>query len=109
MVTTREHPETRSSDILEFTSDQEDSYDEVIKQYANVGNIKELHEKLRKVPNSYPAFVGGIIRYAATDKSRKEKVLAYMNEHPDAKASEITKFVMDQDDFHEAARSTRRE
>ena len=73
-----------------------------------VGNLEELHEKLRNVPESYPAFVSGIIRYAATDRTRKEKVLAYMNEHPNALTSDITKFVMEQDDFHEVARLTRK-
>lgn len=36
-----------------------------------VGNLKELHEKLRNVSDSYPALVGGIIRYAATAKSTR--------------------------------------
>lgn len=102
------NPEALSPDILEFISDQEDFCDYVTEQYVKVGNLKELHEKLRNVPESYPAFVGGIIRYAATDRTRKEKVLAYMNEHPNALTSDITKFVMEQDDFHEAARSTRK-
>ena len=121
------HPEALSSEILEFISDQDDfyddaalakeiegleteeeSYEKVLEQYVKVGNLKELHERLRNVPDSYTAFVGGIIRYASTARERKEKVLAFMNEHPDARTSDITKFVMDQDDFHEAARSTRK-
>lgn len=99
-----ENPEALSADILEFISDQDDFYDEMWAQYVKVGNLKELHEKLRNVPESYPAFVGGIIRYAATDRTRKEKVLAYMNENPNARPSDITKFVMEQDDFHEASK-----
>lgn len=86
-----------------------ESYEDAIKQYVKVGNLNILYEKLHNVPESYPAFVGGIIRYAATDRTRKEKVMAYMNENPNARTSDIAKFVMDQDDFHEAARSTRRE
>lgn len=99
-----ENPEALSADILEFISDQDDFYDEMWEQYVKVGNLKELHEKLRNVPDSYQAFVSGIIRYAATDRTRKEKVLAYMNETPNARISDITKFVMEQDDFHETSK-----
>ena len=99
-----DHPEALSSDILEFISDQEDYYDDMWAQYVKVGNLKDLHEKLRNVPDSYQAFVSGIIRYAATDRTRKEKVLAYMNENPNARISDITKFVKEQDDFHEASK-----
>lgn len=99
-----ENPEALSADILEFISDQDDFYDEMWAQYVKVGNLKELHEKLRNVPDSYQAFVSGIIRYAATDRTRKEKVLAYMNETPNARISDITKFVKEQDDFHGASK-----
>ena len=78
-------------------------------QYAKSGNIRELHEKLRDIPGSCPAFVGEVIRYAATDKSRKDKVLKFMREHPDAKPADVSKFVREQDDFHEAAKFALRE
>lgn len=91
---------------IEFLN-EEDFYDDVLVSYIKVGNIRELHEKLRNVPDSYPEFASGMIRYAATDRTRKEKVLSYMNKHPAAKASEISKFVMCQNDFYEAAKSIR--
>lgn len=93
---------------MEFIPEPDDFYEEMLKKLAEVGNLKELHEKLRNVPNSYSAFVGGIMRYASTGRVRKEKVLKYMNEHPNSKTSDIIKFVMEQDDFHEAAQSTRK-
>lgn len=88
--------------------DNRDSYYRVIDRFTKIVNVKELHEKSRAIPNAYPGFVIGIIRYASTDESRKDKILEYLKSNPSASASDVAKFVMEQDDFHEAAESTRK-
>lgn len=78
----------------------------MLDKYHMIGNMKELHEKLRSVPDSYDGFISGILRYASTSQPRKEKIMEYLEQNPQATSSQITKYVIEQPDFHDAAKQT---
>ena len=69
-------------------------------------NELTLSERLKKVSDSYKDFVLGILRYADTSLEREKKIIKYLNENPDATSSQIVKFVIEQPDFHDAAKQT---
>ena len=83
-----------------------DSYYRALERFFNVVNVKELLDKLRAVPNTYPEFVSSVIRYASTEESRRDKVLEFLSANPDASVSDIAEFVKSREDFHEAIKST---
>ena len=65
--------------------------------------MEELRNRLNKVEDSYFDFVSAMIRYAEKKPERLNKLLNFIESNPDAKSSEIIRFVSDQDDFYEDA------
>lgn len=55
--------------------------------------MDELLNKLNNVPDSYAGFVMGVLTYAKKKTERLNKVLEYMNNHPDAKSDDILEFI----------------
>lgn len=53
---------------------------------------KSLKKLLKAVPDSYPDFVNGMIAFLEDDTEISEKIIKYMQEHPDATTSEIIKY-----------------
>ena len=63
--------------------------------------MEDLIERLNKIDDSYHDFILGISEYAKKKPERLEKVMEYLNQNPDANASEIVYFVSTQPDFNE--------
>lgn len=63
--------------------------------------MEELVNKLNSIPNSYFAFVAGIVTYAKKKPERLKKVLNFIDNSKDLTTSDVVKFVMMQPDFHE--------
>ena len=47
----------------------------LLEEYGKIDNFRELYSKLSSISDSYEDFVRGVIRYAATNIFRKEKVI----------------------------------
>ena len=60
-----------------------------------------LRRRLEQVSDSYFNFVVGILNYTEKKAERDEAVNRFMDENPNACASDIIGFVMNQPDFHE--------
>lgn len=71
-------------------------------------DIRELVNKLCKVPNAYDGFVFGITTYAKKKTERLNAVMDYINHHTDATTSDIIGFVVEQEDFYEDAISSKK-
>ncbi len=65
--------------------------------------MDELVIRLNAVEDSYFDFVSAMIHYAEKKESRRQVLLRYLNEHPDANTSDIVRFVSSQEDFFEDA------
>ena len=65
--------------------------------------MNELSELLNGIEDSYFDFVSAILHYAEKRESRQTILLSYLKSHPDAKASDVVRFVSEQPDFHEDA------
>ena len=65
--------------------------------------MEELLRMLNSVEDSYFDFVSGIAHYAEKKQSRVVMLIDYIKNHPDAKSSDIIKFVSEQKDFIEDA------
>ena len=63
--------------------------------------MEELIVMLNNIPASYYDFVIGISNYAKKKPERMQKVKDFIKEHPDATCSDVTYFVMTQQDFFE--------
>lgn len=63
--------------------------------------MEELYNKLNAVPDSYFAFVMGIITYVKQKPERLPKVLDFINSSENLMSSDIVEFVVKQPDFHE--------
>ncbi len=63
--------------------------------------MEELVKKLNSIPNSYFAFVAGIVTYAKKKPERLEKVMTFIDSSDSLTPSDVVKFVMLQPDFHE--------
>ena len=63
--------------------------------------MRELEHRLNNLPNTYFAFVHGIVRYTQKKPERYNTVMSFLNSHPDAEPSDIVQFVMSQPDFFE--------
>ena len=61
--------------------------------------MKELEHRLINLPNSYFAFVHGIITYAMKKPERYNAIMGYLDENPNTNPSDVTGFVMSQPDF----------
>ena len=65
--------------------------------------MDELMLLLNNIDDAYFDFVSAIAHYAEKKPSRLKKVLAFLKSNPDAKSSDIIKFVSEQKDFFEDA------
>ncbi len=65
--------------------------------------MNELSELLNGIEDAYFDFVSAMLHYAEKNESRQKVLLGYLKEHPEAKSSEVVKFVSDQPDFSEDA------
>lgn len=65
--------------------------------------MNELSELLNGIEDAYFDFVSAILRYAEKNTSRQNVLLAYLKDHPEARSSDVVKFVSDQPDFFEDA------
>lgn len=63
--------------------------------------MEELVRRLNDIPNSYFAFVAGIVAYARKKPECLQKVLCYLNDTPNLTTSDVIKFVSIQSDFYE--------
>ncbi len=53
---------------------------------------KNLKKLLKEVPDAYPDFVNGMIAFLEGEEEITEKIIKYMQEHPDATTSEILEY-----------------
>ncbi len=67
----------------------------------NMTGMMKLTDRLRQVEDVYDGFVLGVLTYVKKKPSRLRAVNEFMDAHPSALTSDIVKFIMDQDDFHE--------
>ena len=63
--------------------------------------MDELYERLNKIPDSYFAFVLGIVSYVKMKPSRLDVVLTFLRDNENAKSSDVVKFISEQPDFNE--------
>lgn len=63
--------------------------------------MDELYERLNKIPDSYFAFVLGIVSYVKMKPSRLDVVLTFIRDNENAKSSDVVKFISEQPDFNE--------
>lgn len=63
--------------------------------------MEELINVLNAVPNSYFAFVAGIVTYANNSPDSIQKILDFIKNSNNPTTSDIVKFVMMQPDFHD--------
>ncbi len=65
--------------------------------------MNELVALLNKVDDSYFDFVSAMLHYAEKKESRQIQLLEFLKSHPDAKSSDVVRFVSEQPDFYEDA------
>ena len=65
--------------------------------------MNELSALLNRVEDSYFDFVSAMLHYAEKKPARLEALLHYIKTNPEAKSSDIIRFVSDQPDFYEDA------
>lgn len=65
--------------------------------------MEELMILLNNIEDSYFDFVSGIAHYAGKKPSRVEALLKFLKANPEAKSSDVVKFVSEQKDFYEDA------
>ena len=65
--------------------------------------MEELMILLNNIDDSYFDFVSGIAHYAEKKPSRVEALLKFLKANPEAKSSDVVKFVSEQKDFYEDA------
>lgn len=65
--------------------------------------MEELTALLVNIEDSYYDFISAIVHYSEKNQSRLEAVLEFIKSHPEAKSSDVVKFVSDQEDFFEDA------
>ena len=65
--------------------------------------MKELTELLNGIEDTYFDFVSAMLHYAEKNDSRLNILLGFLKDHPDAKSSDVVKFVSSQPDFSEDA------
>lgn len=70
---------------------------------CEVNGMKELTNLLNKVEDSYFDFVYAMLNYAKKREDRRNALVGYLKEHPDAKSADIILFVSEQPDFEEDA------
>lgn len=63
--------------------------------------MDELYERLNTIPDSYFAFVLGIVSYVKMKPSRLDVVLTFLRDNENAKSSDVVKFISEQPDFNE--------
>ena len=63
--------------------------------------MDELYERLNKIPDTYFAFVLGIVSYVKMKPSRLDVVLTFLRDNENAKSSDVVKFISEQLDFNE--------
>ena len=56
--------------------------------------MEELVKKLNSIPNSYFAFVAGIVTYAKKKPERLEKVMTFIDSSDSLTPSDVVKFVI---------------
>lgn len=61
--------------------------------------MNDLRHRLEKVQDSYNDFVDAMMNYASYNQVREMRLREYLTGHPDAKSSEILKYVMSFTDF----------
>ncbi|MBQ1871049.1 MAG: hypothetical protein II147_02550 [Lachnospiraceae bacterium] len=64
--------------------------------------MEELYNKLIAVPDSYFAFVMGILAYAKKKPAKIPVIINFINENENITSSDIIEFISLQPDFHEA-------
>ena len=65
--------------------------------------MEELTALLNNVEDSYFDFVTAMLHYAGKKPARLDNMLSFIKSNPDAKSSDIIKYVSDQEDFFEDA------
>ena len=65
--------------------------------------MNELSSLLNEIEDTYFDFVSAILHYAEKKESRQIVLLDFLKSHPDAKSSDVVKFVSEQPDFSEDA------
>ncbi len=65
--------------------------------------MEELSAMLNKLDDAYFDFVSAILHYAEKKPARLEAVIAFLKAHPEARSSDVVKFISDQPDFMEDA------
>ncbi|MBO4889692.1 MAG: hypothetical protein J5574_01760 [Lachnospiraceae bacterium] len=65
--------------------------------------MNELSELLNHIEDAYFDFVSAMLHYAERKTSRQNALLTYLKDHPEAKSSDVVKFVSEQPDFSEDA------
>ena len=63
----------------------------------------ELAALLNQVEDSYFDFISAMLHYAQKTESRQTLLIDYLKNHPEAKSSDVIRFVSDQPDFYEDA------
>ncbi len=63
--------------------------------------MEELVKKLELIPNSYFAFIAGIVSYAKKKPERMAAVMSFLDNSDNLTTSDVVEFVMMQPDFHE--------
>lgn len=65
--------------------------------------MNELTTKLNNVEDSYYGFVAGVLSYVKKKESRYKIVSEYIDNNPNALASDILEFISNQEDFYDDA------
>ncbi len=65
--------------------------------------MNELKDLLENVEDSYHSFTTAMLHYAGKNSSRRDKLIDFIKTNPNAKSSDIVRFVSDQPDFAEDA------
>lgn len=61
--------------------------------------MKNLRQRLEKIPDSYDGFVLAMLNYANYAPYRQQKLETYINAHPLANSSDIIKYLASDPEF----------
>ncbi len=65
--------------------------------------MNELSELLNAIEDAYFDFVSAMLHYAGKNEARRNALLGYLKKNPEAKSSDVVKYVSEQSDFYEDA------